>query len=376
MLNTLIKIVGLFLALFFGLQHSVLAQKSSDTTKQNNAHIKIMVKDGDKTIEIDTVFKANEAIIQKSIASLHQKLEKMEGNHMGQMKKIKKHLKKIDGHDAAVKSFEFHFDSDTGAIFDTKNKEINVWVDSIKNIICIKGNIFDNDFLFDLDSDNMPFFHKFFKDDCPKMREEFFNFHDEEFPDSEEEVIIKGEDTIIIKKGGNRMIKRFERNHKPENFEYFVTKTKDNDSVKVMVKMDKDVRFTTDRNKRKAPSRLRWNQRSMTGLTATDLSPEDIDNLKGSDFKIKSSYQTLGISDLSIESIGRKSLRISFKTNETKNLEVKLFNEAGETIYHEVMKVFSGIYTKEMMVNNLKETYYLQIKQGKKALNKKIVPDR
>lgn len=379
----------MLIMLFVGRSMHGVAQSTPDSLKEKTTRIKIMINDGDKTVNIDTVFKGDGKVIQKAIETLNKTLVKADGEkrmHVKRVMKSKSPTEKSNGH---ARSFSFEFDSDKDKpithmwmdndsmmrVHMDKIKSLNIKTDSLQKKIMIMSMDGGETFSFDMDGGEMPGF-MFFNDDCKEMPHGMMKFHGEDMPEMEEEIIIKGEDTIIIKNGGKRMMKYIGKNNSPGNFEYFINKTNDNDSIRVEVKMDNDIRHSSRRTRRASIEAPRWSHRAFSSLALKDLSSEDLENLKGSDFKTKSGYQPLGISDLNIEKAGRKILRISFRTDETKNIEVKLFNNNGETIYHELIKVFSGLYTKEISLDNFRETYFLQIKQGKKALNKKIVPDR
>jgi len=115
--------------------------------------------------------------------------------------------------------------------------------------------------------------------------------------------------------------------------------------------------------------------RSGRTLVVSDLKDSDIKRLKSTSLKPAKSAQPLGIDRIGVNQAGKDKIRLKFTAPQNNELEIILYNEEGESFYHEVLKQFEGVYDKVIQTGPFREIY-LKLKQGKKALTKKIIPDR
>lgn len=115
--------------------------------------------------------------------------------------------------------------------------------------------------------------------------------------------------------------------------------------------------------------------RSGRSLALNDLNDSDIKRLKNSSLKPAKPTQALGIDRVKVSQAGRDKVRLKFTAPQNKELEIILYDEEGESFYHEVLKQFEGAYDKVIQTGPFREIY-LKLKQGKKSLTKKIIPDR
>ena len=156
------------------------------------------------------------------------------------------------------------------------------------------------------------------------------------------------------------------------------------DSIRIIAhKLENDARRKAQREMRllrnhRAPGRAEWYGNTSFGsprFEISDLSDVDIRRLKGSGLNTRKAYEPLGIERLKVTPEGKGKLRLKFIAPEGKELEVKIYDEDGESFYHEVLKQFGGLYDKVIQTGPVRKMY-LKISQGKKAMIKKIVPDR
>ncbi len=110
-----------------------------------------------------------------------------------------------------------------------------------------------------------------------------------------------------------------------------------------------------------------------TNVIIEDISEDEEEVLKQSGIEN-------GINDLSIDNLNfypnpnDGKFNLSFNLAEKGNVQIRIIDMNGKEVYNEKMKKFSGEYNNDIDISNSKKgVYFLQVKQGKKVLNKKIV---
>jgi len=136
----------------------------------------------------------------------------------------------------------------------------------------------------------------------------------------------------------------------------------DNDSVIVIVKKYKNGKEFQDTKKV-----VKTKKEKKVMIKVLDLEKEDLAVLK-----IKDNYKKLDVNNFNINLINEK-MTLSFEIKEKANTSIKLIDKDGKTPFVEDLKQFQGKYSKE--IEAIKGEYYLQINQGNKYFNRKVVLD-
>ncbi|MGC8864180.1 MAG: hypothetical protein ACP5O2_00510 [Bacteroidales bacterium] len=110
-------------------------------------------------------------------------------------------------------------------------------------------------------------------------------------------------------------------------------------------------------------------------LKVIDLPAEDITRLSKTALAPASSTEPLGIAEIKARPAGKGTIHLHFPARNLSSFEVSLFDENGILLYQESVKKNSGDYDKRLEVESM-PPFFLKINQGKKAIIKKIIPDR
>lgn len=194
-------------------------------------------------------------------------------------------------------------------------------------------------------------------------------------------IIVKGKGDTLVLKGKKRIIVGGE----PFEFEHFDSNDMDidlqidsiGDSVQVRVqvpKAPKAPRMKIIGKQLKAPFGNDYYAATAFAGNARikDLNAEDIQQMKGTSLKAAKKYQLLGVEQLRVERLDPGLIALSFRLEDSNNVDIQLFDESGELLHHEIIKKFSGEYYKEINLEPSNKLY-LKISQGGKSLIKKIL---
>lgn len=131
----------------------------------------------------------------------------------------------------------------------------------------------------------------------------------------------------------------------------------------------------TPGRRRAFQSNTDFSRRAPGRLKVVDLSKDDLAGLAKSALAPTIPYEPLGIPEIQVKPLRKEIIHLSFPAANLSSFDVSLYDEKGDLLFQESIKKNIGDYARQIQTNR-KPPFFLKINQGKKALIKKIIPDR